>query len=49
MYFKDPNPSLSGDWKIEGNVVVHCYQENVFVGRDEGLKAWSRIPNREVT
>ncbi|CAO2839461.1 unnamed protein product [Amaranthus hypochondriacus] len=49
VYLDDPNPGLGGNWTIEGSVVVHCYQGNVFVGRDGGLEAWSRVPDREVT
>ncbi|KNA22073.1 hypothetical protein SOVF_037440 isoform A [Spinacia oleracea] len=48
VYLKDPNPGLSANWKDGGSVVVHCFKGNVFVGRDGGLEAWSKMEEREV-
>lgn len=48
VYLEDRNPGLSRDWNAGGSVVVHCYKENVFVGRDGGLEAWSRVADRAV-
>ncbi|KAM6551910.1 hypothetical protein CsatB_001718 [Cannabis sativa] len=44
IYLQDNNPSLRTTTAL-GNIVLHCYNKQVFVGRDGGLEVWSKVPN----
>lgn len=46
VYLQDKNPSLRIESK-GGNCVIHCYKNQVFVGREGGLEVWSTLPNRK--
>lgn len=42
VYLKDKNPSLRNMGGLS-NSVIHCYNKQVFLGRDGGLEVWSRV------
>ncbi|XP_058215329.1 protein ENDOPLASMIC RETICULUM-ARRESTED PEN3 [Rhododendron vialii] len=48
VYLVDKNPSLRNTGGSgNGNSVVHCYRNQVFVGRNGELEVWSRVVERE--
>lgn len=44
IYLQEKNPSLRSTGG-SGNIVIHCYKKQVFVGRDGSLEVWSRVGN----
>lgn len=46
VYMREKNPSLRYSGGAMENV-LHCYKEQVFVGRDGSLEVWSRIAEKE--
>lgn len=46
VYLKEKNPSLRNTGGA-GNIIIHCYRKQVFVGRDGGLEVWSRVVEEE--
>ncbi|CAM8971483.1 unnamed protein product [Rhodiola kirilowii] len=46
VYLKDKNPSLR-NMGGSSNIVLHCYNKQVFLGRGGGLEVWSRVEEEE--
>ncbi|CAA0836306.1 BTB/POZ domain-containing protein [Striga hermonthica] len=48
IYLKEKNPSMRNvGCNGGGNFVVHCYHNQVFVGREGELEVWSRVKGNE--
>lgn len=45
VYMEDKNPSMIGSNGIDSgeNKLIHCYKNQVFVGRGGSLEVWSRV------
>ncbi|KAL8526709.1 hypothetical protein ACS0TY_015783 [Phlomoides rotata] len=48
LYLKERNPSMRNvGGNVGGSFSLHCYREQVFVGREGELEVWSRVEERE--
>ncbi|GAA0154804.1 scaffold/adaptor protein [Lithospermum erythrorhizon] len=49
IYLAEKNPRLSvvGGGSVAGNMVVHCYRKQVFLGRGGELEVWSKVVEKD--